>query len=98
MIKSVTDDFTNSCKVACEHGFVFISEKCAVKQPFVTFFRCVHDKDGAHPDPAKVSTMHAIPAPKFPTQLQELLSMAMYLSQFVFSLSSFTAPLLELLN
>ena len=39
-------------EIAHEHGLVFIGGKCAVKQSSVTFFACVYDKDGTHPDPA----------------------------------------------
>ena len=36
-------------KVSHEHSLVFIGGKYAVKQPFVSFFQCVYDKDGVHP-------------------------------------------------
>ena len=84
-------------KVACKHGFSFNSDKCAVKQPFVTFFGCGHDANGAHLDPRKVGAVHNIPAPDTATQLQKFLGMVTYLSPFVPSLS-FTTPLCELLK
>ena len=65
--------------LACEHGLVFNSRKCIIKQPSMTFFGCLCDKNGAHPDPAKVSAVHNMPPSETPTQLQTFLSMAIYL-------------------
>ena len=48
-------------EVACEHSLVFNGGKCTVKQPSVTFFICVSDKDVAHPDPAMVTVVHNMP-------------------------------------
>ena len=79
-------------KVAHEHGLVFNKDKCAVKQTCVVFFRCVYDTTGAHPDHEKVSAVQKMPAPKAATQLQKILGLVIYLSPFIPSLSSFTAP------
>ena len=62
----------------------------------MTFFGCVNEKDGAHLNPAKASTVHSIPPPETPTKLQKFPGMVTYLSLFVPSLSSFTAPVYEL--
>ena len=56
-------------------------------------FRCVYDATGAHPDPEKVSAVHKMLAPEIATQLQKFLRLASYLSPFIPSLSSSTAPL-----
>ena len=56
-MKDITD-IHKLMEAACEHGLVLNGIKCIVKQPSVTFLGCVCDKDGAHPDPAKVSTVH----------------------------------------
>ena len=59
---------------------------------------CLHDTTGAHPDPEKVNAVHKMLAPKTATQLQKFLRLVTYLSPFIPSLSSFTAPLCGLLK
>ena len=61
-------------------------------------FRCAYDANGAYPDLEKVSTIHKMPAPETATQLQKFLRLATYLSPFIPSLSSFTAPICEVLK
>ena len=56
-------------QVTREHGLVFNGEKCAVKQPSIKFFGWIYDKEGAHPDPSKVTAIHNMPAPDTPAQL-----------------------------
>ena len=82
----------NFMHTACEHGLVFSGEKCEVKDS-VTFFGTVYDVNGAHPDPKKVDAIHKIPPPDNKQQLQHFLGMVMYLSPFIPSLSTHTAPL-----
>ena len=84
--------------VACEQGIVFNKDMCAVKQTSMVFFGCVYDARGAHPDPEKVSAVYKMPIPKTATQLQKILRLVTYLSTFIPSLSSFTAPLCGLLK
>ena len=88
----------NLMRVAREHGLVFNQEKCDVKAASVTFFGTVYDKDGAHPDPKKVEAIHKIPPPEGPQELQKFLGMTTYLSPFIPSLSTLTAPLRGLLK
>ena len=85
-------------QVAREHGLVFNVEKCVVKQPSIKFFGWIYNKDCAHLDPSKVTAIHNRLAPEIPSQLQKFLGMVTYLSPFVPSLSSFTAPLHGLLK
>ena len=85
-------------RVAREHGLVFNREKYDVKSSLVTFFGTVYDKNGAHPDPKKVEAIHSMPPPTEPQELQRFLGMTMYLSPFIPSLSTHTAPLWELLK
>ena len=88
----------NLMRVAREHGLVFNWEKCDVKATSVTFFGTVYDKDRAHPDPKKVEAIHKMPPPEGPQELQKFLGMTTYLSPFIPSLSTLTAPLRELLK
>ena len=85
-------------QVTREHGLVFNGEKCAIKQPSIKFFASIYDKDGTHPYPSKLTAIHNMLAPETPSQLQKFLGMVTYLSPFVLSLSSFTAPLHGLLK
>ena len=85
-------------RVTHEHGLVFNKDKCAVKQTSIVFLGCVHDTNGAHPDPEKACAVHKMPAPKTATQLQKYLGLVTYLSPFIPLLSSFTAQLYELLK
>ena len=83
----------NFMHTACEHGLVFNGEKCEVKQDSVTFFGTVYDANGAHPDLKKVDAIHKMPPPDNKQQLQHFLGMVTYLSPFIPSLSTHTAPL-----
>ena len=62
-----------------------------------SFFGTVYDADRAHTDPKKVNAVHQMPSPDTPSQLQQFLEMVTYLSPFIPSLSTHTAPLRELL-
>ena len=84
--------------VAWEQGLVFNQEKCDVKASSVTLFRTVYNKNGDHPDPKKVEAIHSMPPPAEPQELQRFLGMTTYLSLFIPSLSTLTAPLQELLK
>ena len=84
--------------IAHEHGLVFNGEKCEVKQDSVTFFGTVYNADESHPDPRKVDAVHQMPSPETPSQLQQILGTVTYLSPFIPSLSTHTAPLWELLK
>ena len=55
-------------------------------------------KMGAHPDPKKVEAIHKMPPPEGPQELQKFLGMTTYLSPFIPSLSTLTAPLWGLLK
>ena len=45
----------NLMAVGREYGLVFNADKCDVKTPQVKFFGCLYDKEGVHPDPAKIA-------------------------------------------
>ena len=85
-------------KVAREHGLVLNKKKCEVKSNSVKFFGCVYDKQGAHPDPSKVSAIKEMPAQQNKGELQSFLGMVTYLSPFILQLSSHTATLRGLLK
>ena len=85
-------------RIGHEHGLVFNKDKSAVKQTSVVFLGCVYDATGVHFYPEKVSAVHKMLSPETATQLQKFLGLITYLSPFIPSLSSFTAPLYGLLK
>ena len=81
-----------------KYDLVFNPQKTHVKAQAINFFGCMYDTHGVHPDPEKVDAVHALPAPTNITELQEFLGLVTYLSPFIPSLSTLTAPLRELLK
>ena len=84
--------------VACKYGVVFNPQKMHIKAPAINFFGCLYDANGVHLDPEKVKAVHALPATKNVTELQEFLGIVTYLSPFICGLSTLTAALWELLQ
>ena len=83
-------------RVTHEHGLVFNKDKCAVKQTSIVF-------SNVSMMPMELiltlkKSVHKMPAPETATQLQKLLRLVTYLSPYIPSLSSFTAPLCGLLK
>ena len=74
------------------------STKTHVKAQAINFFGCLCNANSVHPDLGKVNAVHALPAPTNVTKLQEFLGLVTYLSPFIPGLSTWTAPLRELLK
>ena len=73
---------------SAEHnGLVFRQEKCAIKQPEVSFFGLIWNETGVKPDPKKCDEIQNRPSPKNITELQSFLGLVQYLSAFVCRLS-----------
>ena len=85
-------------QIAHKYDLVFNPQKIHVKAQAISFFGCLYDANGIHPDLGKVDAVHALPAPTNVTKLQEFLGLVTYLSPFIPSLSTLTAPLQELLK
>ena len=85
-------------QIAHKYDLVFNPQKTHMKAQAVNFFGCLYDANGIHPDPGKVGAVHALPAPTSITELQEFLGLVTYLSPFIPSLSTLTAPVQELLK
>ena len=64
----------------------------------VTFFWCLHNESGVHPDPEKVDAVHILSIPTNVMELQEFLGIVTQLSPFIPGLSTLTASLYELLK
>ena len=75
------------------NGLVFNPEKCSLKADLVMFFRCLYDRNGIRPDPAKVEAIQAMPVPTCLCELQEFIGMVTYLSKFIRGLSDLQEPL-----
>ena len=88
----------NLMQIACRYDLVFNLQKIHMKAQAISFFGCLFDANGVHPDPGKVDAVHALPAPTNVTKLQGFLGLVMYLSPFIPGLSNLTAPLHELLK
>ena len=73
----------NLMEVTKQHGLVFNSEKWELKVPQIKFFGMMFDKDGVHPDPAKVKDIKSRCSPESKTELQEFLGMVTYMSPFI---------------
>ena len=58
----------------------------------------MNDKDGVHPDPAKVNDIQQRPSPESKTELQEFLGMVTYMSLFIPKLAEHTSNLRNLLK
>jgi hypothetical protein len=85
-------------EVARKNGLIFNPKKTKIKAPSITFFGCVYDKEGIHPDPKKVKAIHDMDPPTTQTELQTFLGMVNFMRPFIAGLSTLTAPLRELLK
>ena len=88
----------NLMHVAREYGLVFNYDKCDIKQPSISFFGQIYDKDGVRPNPKRVEAIAAIEAPASVSELQQFLGIATYMSPFIPLLSEHTATLRELVK
>ena len=93
MMKTMTGTCTTSCMQPVNMDLSSMVRSVTVKKDSVTFFGTVYDANGAHPDPKKVDAIHKMPPPDNKQQLQHFLGMVTYLSPFIASLSTHTAPL-----
>jgi len=85
-------------QVAEQEGLVFNSSKCLVKTESIPFYGMMYDKEGVHPDPAKINDIKRLEPPSNKEDLQHFLGIATYMGPFVPHLSTQTAPLRELLK
>ncbi|GFR92756.1 Pol polyprotein [Elysia marginata] len=88
----------NLMEVSRAKGLVFNSTKCAIKQPQISFYGLIWDKEGVHPDPAKYDNIKEKPAPTTVKELQQFMGMVRYMSPFIPKMSSHTDSLRKLLH
>ena len=64
-------------------GLQLNPEKCALRQKRLHFLGHEIDADGTRPDPAKVSAIHKLMAPKNVQELKRVLGMVNYLGKYI---------------
>ena len=67
-------------QTAAQHGIVFNSSKCWIRQPQIAFYSAVFTAKGMQPDPSKIQVLLT---PEFPTKLQSFLGLINYLQPFI---------------
>lgn len=87
-----------STKFSEAHGFTLKLEKCKFFQAQITFLGFVVDKNGIHPNPAKIEKIKSMPAPVDKSQLRSLLGSLNYYQRFVPAMKKLRAPLDDLLK
>ncbi len=85
-------------ETAAEHGLVFNSSKCHIKQTSISVFGNIYTRDGIKPDPQKVRDIKGMKTPTTKHELQQFLGMMTYLSTFIEDLSTKTSILRDLLK
>ena len=69
-------------------GLVFNAHKCDMKTSQVKFFGCLYDKEGVHPDSAKIADITSLPTSGcLIRELQQFLGMVQYMSPFISNLA-----------
>ena len=77
-------------ETAKEHGIVFNSTKCQLKQPLIAFYA-----QDMWPDPSKIQVLPDLPTPDSQAKLQSFLGLINYLQPFIPGLSAKTMLLHE---
>ena len=97
MMKTMTKRYTGLCKLHLNTD-LYSTERNVKSKRTQLHSLVLYDANGAHSDPKKVDAIHEMPPPENQSQLQQFLGMVTYLSSFIPSLSTHTAPLWELLK
>ena len=93
-LRSMTDTLC-LMETAREHGIVFNSGKCQIRQPHVAFCGAVFTAQGMWPGPAKIQSLQDLPTPDSQAKLQSFLGLINYLQPFIPGLSAKTTFLCE---
>ena len=84
-------------ETAKEHGAVFNSAKCQIRQPQIAFYVAVFTAEGMWSDPSKIQALQDLPTPDSQAKLQSFLGLINYLQPVIPSFSAKTMFLYELL-
>ena len=82
-------------ETAKDHGIVFKSGKCHIRQPQIAFYGTVFTAQGMQLDPTKIKALQDLPALNSQAKLQSFLGMINYLQPFIPALSAKTMFLQE---
>ena len=85
-------------QAAKEHGIVFNSAKCQIRQPQTAFYGAVFTAQGMWPDPSKIQALQNLPTSNSQVKVQSFLGLINYLQPFIHGLSSKTTFLHEQLT
>ena len=77
-------------QTAKEHGIVFNSAKCHIRQPQIAFCGTVFTAQGMWLDPSKIQTLQDLCTPDSQAKLQSFLGLINYLQPFIPGLSAKT--------
>ena len=78
-----------------DHGIIFNSPKCHIRQPQIAFYGAVFTAHGMPPDPSKILALQDLPTPDLQTKLQSFLGLINNLQPFFPGLSTKTVFLRE---
>ena len=77
-------------ETAKDHGIIFNSAKCHIRQPQIAFYGAVFTAQGMQLDPAKFQALQDLPTPDSESKLQSSLGLINYLQPFIPTLSAKT--------
>ena len=83
---------------AKDHGIIFNSAKCHIRQPQIVFYGAVFTAKGMQLNPSKIQALQDLPTPDSQTKLQYFLGLINYLQPFIPGLSTKTVFLQEQLT
>ena len=79
-------------------GLKLNPDKCKIKQKKIKFNGVICSADGIQPDPDKVSALKKMTPTTSKQEIQAFLGLATYMGPFIYSLSTLTSPLKELVK
>ena len=82
-------------ETAKDHGIIFNSAKCYIRQPHIAFYGTVFTSQGMWLDPTKIQALQDLPTTDSQAKLQSFLGLINYLQPFKTSLSTKTTFLWE---
>ena len=82
-------------ETSTEHGIVFNSTKCQIRQPEIAFYGAVFTAQGIWLDPSKIQALQELPTLDSQAKLQSFIGLINYLQPFIPSLSNKTTFLHE---
>ena len=85
-------------ETAKDHGVVFNSTKCCIRQHQIAIYGTVFTAQGMWPDPTKIQALQDLPIPNCQAKIQSFLGLINYLQAFTPGMSTKTTFLSEQLT